>query len=165
MDVPLLNPAPQHHQTENHVIDTTQRWTKVGELPWEALAQLVDQPATLWVNSDSTSAGTFNCISQAEATTLHDSLTLIRPDNFAIEVATHTWFGGAKRRYAGNFNYKGVYYSLNLTDPVARRAFATRGEGEYPLTEAYLCVSLTEPYKEDGRCHKLVAAVIHNPPL
>jgi Dual OB-containing domain len=165
MDVALLNPAPQHHQTENHVIDTTQRWTKVGELPWEALAQLVDRPPTLWINRDSTSAGTFNCISQAEATTLHDSLTLIRPGNFAIEVATHTWVGGAKRRYAGNFNYKGVYYSLNLTDPVARRAFGTRGEGEYPLTEAYLCVSLTEPYKEDGRCHKLVAAVIHNPPL
>src|ERR1700674_4959190 len=67
IDVPLLNPAPQHHQTENHVIDTTQRWTKVGELPWNVLAELRDQPATLWSNSDRTNTGAFNCISQAEA--------------------------------------------------------------------------------------------------
>jgi hypothetical protein len=165
IDVPLLNPAPQHHQTENHVIDTTRRWTKVGELPWNMLAELRDQPATLWINSDRTNTGAFNCISQAEAATQHDSLALIRPDNFVFEVGSSTWNGRTKKTYRGNFSYNGVYHSLSLTDPVARNAFVAKVEGDYPLNGAYLCVSLTEAYAEDGRCHKLVAAIMTNPPL
>jgi hypothetical protein len=165
MDVPLLNSAPQHHQTENHVIDSAQPWKKVGELPWNVLAELHDQPATLWINSDHTKTGVFNCISPAEAATQHNSLALIQPDNFVVEVGSSTWNGKTKRIYRGNFSYNAIYHSLSLTDPVAHNAFATKAEGAYPLNDAYLCVSLTEPYAEDGRCHKLVAAIIRNPSL
>jgi hypothetical protein len=42
LDIPLLNPDPRHHQTENHVIDAG-RWVKVGELPFQALEQLRDR--------------------------------------------------------------------------------------------------------------------------
>ena len=90
IDVHLMNSAPQHHQTENHVIDATQRWTKVGALPWSMLDQISDRPATLWINSDRTKTGVFNCISQAEAATQRDSLALIRPDNFIVEVGSST---------------------------------------------------------------------------
>jgi hypothetical protein len=38
-------------------------------------------------------------------------------------------------------------------------------QGDHPLNDVYICVSLTEPYEQDGRCHKLVAAVIKNPLL
>lgn len=165
IDVPLLNPAPQHHQTENHVIDTAQRWAKIGELPWNALAHLRDQPATLWINSDCTNTGAFNCISQAEAATQHDSLALITPDNFVVEVGSSTWNGKTKRTYRGKFDYNGIHYSLSVTDTVACNAFATKDEGDYPLNDVYLCVSLTEPYVEDGRCHKLIAAIVSNRPL
>jgi|SRR5208337_1626050 len=165
VDVPLLSPAPQHHQTENHVIDTTRRWVKVGELPWDVLEQLSDRPATLWINSDRTSTGAFNCISQAEAATLHNSLVLIRPENFIVKVGSSTWDGRTKTTYRGNFRYNGAYHGLSLTDPVARSAFAGKNEGDYPLNDVYLCVSLTEVFAEDGRCHKLVAAIITNQPL
>jgi hypothetical protein len=54
---------------------------------------------------------------------------------------------------------------LSVTDPAVRDAFARKDEGEYPFTDVYLCISLTERYDEDGRHHKLVAAIVKNPPL
>ncbi len=165
IDVPLLKPAPLHHQTENHVIDTTHRWKKVGDLPWTSLAQLCEKPATLWINSDHTKSGVFDCISQVEAATESHSLMLVKPDDFAVEVGRREWDGNTKRTYRGVFIYNATSYSLSITDPVARRAFERKTEGAYPLKEAYICVSLTEPAPQDGRCHKLVAAIISKPPL
>ena len=98
VDVPLLNAAPQHHQTENYVIDTSVRWVKIDELPWDEVVELRDQPATLWINSQHTSAGHYDCISQAEAATLHDSLVLIRPENFSVRVGTSYWTGRRKTK-------------------------------------------------------------------
>jgi hypothetical protein len=66
------------------------------------------------------------------------------------------------RIYRGTFDRNGIPYSLSVTDPTVRNAFSD--EGEYPLIDVYLCISLTERYDEDGRHHKLVAAVISNPP-
>lgn len=166
IDVPLLKAAPRHHQTENHVIDAAERWVKRGELPFDELEQLRERPESLWINSDRTKTGAFNCISQAEAETLHDSLVLIRNKNFTVEVSSQTWDGRTKKTCRGNFTYKGIYYSLSLTDPVATNAFAAKDEGDYQLNDVYLCVSLTEPFERDNnRCYKLVAAIISNPPL
>jgi len=165
IDVPVLKPAPQHHQTENHVIDTTRRWVKVDELPWTGLAQLCEQPASLWINSYRTRQGIFNCISQEEAATLHNSLALIQPGGFAIRVGHSTWNGKSWKTYRGRFTYNGTSYVLVVTDPIVRKVFAHKAEGDYPVRDVYICVSLTEPAPQDGRCHKLVAAVMSNPPL
>jgi hypothetical protein len=51
---------------------------------------------------------------------------------------------------------------MSVTDPVLLKGFILKQEGEYPYEDVYLCLSLTQPYR-DGRCHKLVAAVIRNP--
>jgi hypothetical protein len=64
------------------VIDAKTSWVKKGEFPWNDLEQLRERPESLWINSDHTSAGAFNCISQAEAATLHDSLVLIKKNTF-----------------------------------------------------------------------------------
>ena len=163
LDIPLLNPDPRHHQTENHVIDAG-RWVKVGELPFQALEQLRDRPAALWINNDRTKGdGYFDCISHAEAFALRDSLLLIKPDNLNVKVGRHYWTG--KKTYRAAFDYNGTHHNLSVTDPIARDAFVGKEEGGYPLTDVYLCVSLTEPYEHDDRCHKLVAAIIRNPPL
>lgn len=166
IDVPLLEAAPHGHQTENYIIDPERRWVKVGEFPWDRLEQLRERPVSLWINSDSTDAGAFNCISRAEASTLEDSLVLIKKKKFSIEVSSTSWEGRKKRTYRGNFKYNGIYYSLSVTDPSARDAFKRKNEGEYQLDDVYLCISLTEPWVEDNnRCHKLVAAIIKHPPL
>jgi len=134
LHVPLLRPEPNLHQTENHLIDTTQRWARAGRLRWEALPRLCDYPAALWINSDSTSTGSFNCISQAEAATQRNSLALIRPEQFAVEVGSRTWDGRTKRTYRGSFVYHGIRYRLSLTDPVAYDAFRLREAGAYRST-------------------------------
>jgi hypothetical protein len=159
LDVPLLRPAPQLHQTENHLIDDTRSWLKVGEFPRDSVSQLCDLPRSLWTNSCSTGAGSFDCISQREAAPEHHSLMLIRPDDFTVRIDTIDRHK-AGRSYRGNFTYKENYYSLKLTDPVARSAYAKHPDGDYRVRDAYLCVSLTMPFLEEGRCYKLVAAVI-----
>jgi hypothetical protein len=164
IDVTMLNPDPRRHQTENHVIDAAQPWAKVAEFPWADFEKIRDKPASIWIKSDRTGGGCYDCISEAEAGTLHDSLALIKPDGFGVEVGKHYYTG--KRTYRGNFDYNGTHYNLSLTDPVAINAFAAKGDGAYPLDNVYICVSLTEPWKKDkNRCHKLVAAIFSNPPL
>jgi hypothetical protein len=163
MDVPLLKPEPRHHQAENHVIDTSHRWAKVGELPWAALGQIVDRPPSLWINSEHTKGpGYYDCISEGEAFTLQNSLALIKPDNFSVEVGPHYYTG--KRTYRARFAFNGTNYNVSLTDPVATNKYAA--DGSYLLKDVYVCVSLTEPWEKDNnRCHKLVAAIFSNPPL
>jgi hypothetical protein len=163
LDVPILRAEPRHHQTENHVIDASQRWVKAGELPWAALTHMIDRPASLWINSDHTKGpGLYDCMSQAEAFTLSTSLMLIKPDNFSVEVGPHYYTG--KRTWRAGFVYNGTNYNLSLTDPIATSKYAA--DGSYPLNNVYICVSLTEPWEKDNnRCHKLVAAVFSNPPL
>lgn len=111
VDVPLLNADPRHHQTENHVIDAG-RWVKRGELPWGALEQLRDRPTSLWINSDHTNAGYFDCISQAEVAKVRDSLVLIRPENFIVELGRNYWTG--KKSYRGKFEYNGTHHNLSV---------------------------------------------------
>ncbi|HXQ27554.1 MAG TPA: hypothetical protein VN822_14200 [Candidatus Acidoferrales bacterium] len=162
VDVPLLNADPRHHQVENHVIAAA-RWVKRGELPWDELEQLRDRPASLWINSGHTNAGHYDCISHAEAATVQDSLLLIRVDDFVVEIGRNHWTG--RKSYRGKFEYNGVHHNLSVTDPIVRDAFAAKEEADYPLKDVYVCVSLTEPYEHDDRCHKLVAAIITKRPL
>jgi len=132
MDVPLLKPDPRHHQTENHVIDTSRRWAKVGQLPWAALTKIVDRPPSLWINSDHTKGpGYYDCVSEAEAFTLQNSLALIKPDNSNVEVGPHYYTGG--RTYRASFAYNGTNYNVSLTDPVATNKYAA--DGSHPLKD------------------------------
>lgn len=160
IDIPLLRPDPRMHQTENYLIDAGRRWVKTDELPIRALRQMEEHPQTLWINSDKTRAGAFNCLSQDEAASLHDSLTLIRPDNFTVKVGSQTREGKPERTYHGAFSYRTVLYVLKLTDPQAIAPFKNSQESDYPFNNVHICVSLTEPFK-DNRCHKLVAAVFN----
>lgn len=163
IDVPLLKAAPNKHQTENHIIDVDKRWVKKGELQWNELEKLRERPASLWINSDCTQVGVYNCMSPAEAETLDHSLLLIKKSKFVVELAPKPWSGN--RNYGGKFKYRGTSYNFSITDPEARRFFRQEKDGDHVLTDVYLCISLTEPYATDNRCHKLVAAMISDPPL
>jgi len=163
IEIPLLRAEPRSHQTENHVIDGAGHWVKKGQLPWSRLAVIRDHPASLWMNSDSTSAGIHDRISQAEAAAVRNSLVLIRPENFSVQVAGN--YRNDRKKFRGAFTYNGASYNLSVTDPVVRDVFGAKEEGEYPLNDVYLCISLTEPYEHDDKCHKLVAAIIGERPL
>jgi hypothetical protein len=166
LDVPLLRAIPANPQTENHVLDPQGGpWVKTGELRWDELERFRDRPASLWLNNDRTTVGVNDCISSEEASTVRKSLFLIGERCFTVGVRSKIWDGVKSRTYRGSFNYYGTEYNLSVTDPAVRNALARKPEGNYPFADVYLCISLTEPYDEDGRCHKLVAAVIRNPLL
>jgi hypothetical protein len=162
VDVPLSTASPLSHQTENHVLQLGGQWNKIGSIAFTDLENLRDDPPGLWVNSDSTSLGDNDCISPAEATDFAHSLLLIRPDDFSVVIGTNPWTG--RRTYRADFDYKGGHYNMSSTDPRVRDRYGGT-PGSYPLTDVYICVSLTEVFQKDGRCHKLVAAVITEPLL
>jgi hypothetical protein len=57
IDIPFLAPAPVLYQSENHIIDSLNYWTKSGTLSSGDLARLLDPTATLWDNGYSSSNG------------------------------------------------------------------------------------------------------------
>lgn len=160
IDIPIIAAAPLLHQTENHIIDGEYYWTKRGELPWGELRQLVDKPETLWFNGDSTYYGVNDRVRLDTAGKMTDSLVLIQPSSLSIHVQTEgAEFGNPRRRVRAAFTYRGANYLIIVTDPVAERTFLGKPDGQYPLDEAFLCVSLGEAHT-DNYCYKLVAAVI-----
>ncbi len=56
------------------------------------------------------------------------------------------------------FSFDGTSYALRVTDPYIERRFLSFPDGEHDLPEAFLTISLGEPFKE--HCYKLVAAII-----
>jgi hypothetical protein len=159
IDVPFLAPAPVLYQSENHVIDATRYWTKVGALAANELANLVDRPNTLWDNGDSSYYGVNDRVGIQAASLLTTSLLLIIPENLAIHVVTEgAEFGNPKKRVRANFEYNGDPYFLSVTDPVFEREFLPKPNGNYELAGCHMCVSLGEVYQ--NHCYKLVAAII-----
>jgi hypothetical protein len=49
-------------------------------------------------------------------------------------------------------------YWLWVTDPIAERRYLPESDGEYAVGEAYLTISIGEPYQD--YCYRLVATVI-----
>src|SRR5215210_6506674 len=53
----LVAARPHDYQTENWLLDASQRWTHVGQAGWRHLARLADEPSSLWLNGWSTPDG------------------------------------------------------------------------------------------------------------
>lgn len=165
IDIPLLAGAPHLYQTENYILDPAYYWEKVSEASWDDLAEMVDNPATLWVNGDSTYNGLNDRVKLADASRLSNSLVLVGPKSLSIRVQVEgAGFSNPRRRVRAEFQHRGVDYILAVTDPVAERAFLAKPNGVYQVNDAYLCVSLGEAHT-DGNCYKLVATIIGKQPL
>lgn len=158
--VPLIAPVPSLHQTENHMIDPARHWSKTGELPWAERNRLLDHPSSLWPGDDSSCHGRNDRVKLGVTATLTGSLLLIEPEDLVLRVQTEgAEFDSPRRRVRARFHYRHVHYVLAVTDPVAERAFLSKADGDYPVEDALLCVSLGEPHSDD-HCYKLVAAVL-----
>lgn len=160
IDVPLIEPRPKDYQQENWLLDPEQYWIRRGQVSWDDLSGLQDQPSPLWIDGFSTGAGFNDRIPLAQASsTLQSSLKLIHVPKLQIAVfAPGEAFGNAKRRVQARFVSAGIWYRLWVTDPIIERKYLAGQDGEYPAGEAYLTVSIGEPYQE--YCYKLVATVI-----
>ncbi|MFL5347915.1 MAG: dual OB domain-containing protein [Hyalangium sp.] len=158
--IPLLDPRPRDHQVENHLIDSSQSWEKVGRLEWDALEKWVDSPKILWRNNSSSRAGCNDRVILAEAQACSGSLYLLKLDSMSIQVfAPGASFGDSKRRVQGKFYYNKILYELWITDPLVEKQYLAESDGEYEVGESYVTVSLGEMNK-DGYCYKLVAGLV-----
>lgn len=159
IDVPLVGARPKDYQQENWLLDPKLYWVKVGRLIWENLASLRDRNGPLWMNGHSSYNGFNDRIPLDQAIALRSSLKLIYVGNFSLEVsAPGEAFGNKKRRVQGRFAFDGIDYWLWVTDPVVERQYLAQSDGDYPVGEAYLTISIGEPYQ--GYCYKLIATVI-----
>lgn len=164
IDIPILKARPHLYQSENHLIDADEYWEKTGTISWEDLKDLIDSPAPLWVNGDSSYNGVNDRVAMQVASRLDHSLVLIEPQDLSIHVQLEgADFGNPKRKVRADFIHLGAPYRLVVTDPVAERAFFARPNGVYPVQDAYLCISLGEEYQ--GSCYKLVATILSKQPL
>ena len=159
VDVPLLEPRPADHQTENWLLDPEDYWVKVGRLSWQDLPSFAEDPAVpLWIDGHSTDDGLNDKVPPGLVGSLEDSLKLIHVDVLQLSVCRPTKaFGNTKRHVQGDFSYAGNRYRLRLTDPAYERRYLAKPNGDYRIGECLLTVSLGEP--RHGACRKLIATV------
>lgn len=161
INIPLANHQPTDHQVENHVLDADYYWEPTGKATWAQVIALIDPyDADFWRQADSTQYGLNDKISELSTQSMKSSLKLIRPDDFTLIVQREAGYEGrpSRKRVRGRFRYQGRSYILSVTDPWVEDDFLPRQEGEYPIEDAILCVSLAGVW--NGYAFRLVASVI-----
>lgn len=160
VDILFEKAVPENHQAENHLIDTSYYWTKTEKFPWDDMPKLVDTPRTLWSNGNSSTSGINNRLFAEIAVDFSESLSLIKVENIVLKVGKKApQFSDSKRAVRADFNYNGVHYIIDVTDPFIENSYLSRVDGEYNIPFAYLCVSLAEKH-DDGMCYKLIASIL-----
>jgi len=158
VSIPCVSAQPHSCQSENYLIDEHQYWEKVGQARWSDLGKALDKvPGILWINYSSSHNGVNDEIPLEQANGLKNSLLFVKPDHLVLSVASEG-FQTVKLKVRAQFQFNGVQYKLVVTDPVIEQAYIARKAGTYPVDEAYICVSISEPI--GGNCYKLVASVI-----
>lgn len=165
VELALVRALPRGHQVENYLLDPTHRFVRVGVFPSGRMRELFDEPAALWADGDNTEKGHNDCIRHEQAAGQKHSLALIRPEPEHLKIRVENGGRQGQRSYRAEFIYNEKYYSLSITDPLVRNGLAGNAQGEYQVKDGCICVSLTLPYGNDRRCHKLVAAVIGAQPF
>lgn len=121
---------------------------------------LEESGSALWINGHSTYHGINDKIPIHLCGGLSSSLRLIQPKKTTICVGTESGYLGApgKRRVRALFEWSGVTYKLQVTDPLAEAKYLAAEDGNYELSKAILCISLGEAF--EGHTFKLAAAII-----
>ncbi len=160
LTVPMIEPRPTRHQTENHLIDDGYCWTKVSVANWDAVQEAVDTVnGPLWINGYSTYHGVNDKVPDNLARDLKSSLMLIRVPELRVEVGVESGYEGrpGRRRVRAVFQHSGHSYSIVVTDPEIEDQYFAKNNGQYELEDAIVCLSLTELIY--GHAFKLAAAV------
>jgi hypothetical protein len=169
IDVPLDHANPYACQVENWLIDEKYYWIKVGAWNWQQASMLAENPATLWINDESTYNGLHDQIAQNAAAVLPSSICLIKVDTVDIHVLVPgATFGNHKKRVQARFKFNGVDYWLWITDPNIERAYLSGSQANAHFGKCLLTVSLSEPHEKEKKPgvfyrYKLVAAILPQP--
>ena len=153
IEIPMIEPVPDGHQSENHLIDDSFPWKKTGKADWATLKTLVEPlNGPLWVNKDSTKGGKNDIIKGDDVSDISSSLILIGPIDIRIMFSTTE---RGKRVVRADFHAAGHDYSIIVTDPKVK-AYSAK---DFSLENAIICVSLAEKLEATGKTSKLVATI------
>lgn len=160
ISIPMSRHVPHAFQQENHVIDADFYWERAGRVNWAELKGAVDHPVGgLWVNGYSSTSGVNDRIPETVALKQNSSLVLIEPEGLNIWVGQPGLaFGNPRRKVRAQFQYRGEFYNVGVTDPVISRQFLAGPNGSFSLSDVLLCVSLGELF--EGYSYKLAAGII-----
>jgi hypothetical protein len=159
IEIPMSAPKPNGFQHENHLIDDQYYWVKQGRGTWQDALKAVDRTAgPLWLDGDHSYNGMNDRITIASAANLTSSLMLVKPTDLVLAVAMEGPDGKRKRKVRAKFHLGSTHYWLSVTDVAVEDVYLKGEDGEFPVDEAILCVSLSEPF--NGYTFKLAAAVI-----
>lgn len=161
IEIPVSKYCPSGFEVENYLINTGHPWRKIGKLGRESLNELLTPyDKDFWLSGFSSTGGRNDRVPYDFASRkIKGSLALIRPEGFRIVIEfDFEWSPEPKRRIKGMFHLNGADFKLVITDPRIWKKYLRKEPGEYPLSDAYLCISLA-PFA-DGYCQRFIAGVI-----
>lgn len=160
VEIPLIEPKPEEHQTENERTSPDYYWVKRGDATWSQIRAATDSlSGSLWSNTESSFHGLHDKVPAAEAGKFKRSLYLIKPDHLDLVVGRESQFGGgSRRRVRAAFQFNGARYNVVVTDPWIEAKYFAGKDGTFRIDKCRLCVSLGELF--EGNAIKLAAAVI-----
>lgn len=161
--VALSGPAPWGHQGENWSLDPSVAWEKTGTWAYDDLDDLADAPAALW-DTESSSVGSRDRVPVESLVSYGESIYLVRAEQPEVRVVRNPYSGGIEVR--ASFGYADEHHLVKISDPVYKAWYHGEGPGSYELPEAYLTVSLAEPWSarpEGPQYSYIVAAAIIEP--
>jgi hypothetical protein len=165
VDVPIVEREHEPTQPENWFIDMGKPWKRTGEWGRDIAERVVEEPKSLWVEpgikTDRATDAYIRSLPNLQ------SLYLIRPKDFTIQIQTKTWNGEQHKQQRAVFLYKRKEYNLSLTDPIALDKYCPNSihmddQVIHPNCgdRCLLCVSLTPEFGEQEYHYKVVASVI-----
>ncbi len=163
IEVSLIGHYPSGCQTENYLVDAAIKWKLKGHVSPMCLIPFLDHPdRALWVNGESTTGGVNDRVQASIAEKQTNSLVLVQPDKLVINVKTEAPnTERARRRVRGHFMLAGQEYGLSITDPVVEEPILRHPDGfSTVLQKPILCISLSEKFRSQNACYKLIAGVI-----
>ena len=155
VEMALLDQIPEcSHQTENRIIAGNSPWKKVGRVPYSDLGEYADNTSDgLWENGEKTLFGENNCVTDPATA---GSLQFFRLQNVEVKWVDDGYDQVRWRPYA-IFQINKANYKIRVTD---RRDSSPWSSEDCHIPDCFMCVSLTQKFSGDKRCHKLVACII-----
>jgi hypothetical protein len=148
---------PGYHQPENHVLDNSEYWKKLGRASINDLLKIhsAENKPFLFYNTDRRiSVGYFKVLEEKEKY----SLILISPKDVCVHVKK--W--REKKQITMSFNYsRNRYWYLPITDPEFENTYMQYPEGNYKYSKKCLLVISLGDMHTDKMHYKLIAKVLN----
>lgn len=139
------------------------RWQQTGTWAYDDIDDLADAPAALW-DAESSSVGIRDRVPVESLVSGGESIHLVRAEQPEVRVVRNPYSGGIEVR--ASFGYADEHHLVKISDPVYKAWYLGKGLGNYELPEAYLTLSLAEPWsaRPEGPLYSyIVAAAIIEP--